>query len=56
MLFWQHMSITMLLNAKQNNFFKQSGGPMANAEGKKLAFSAFLKSVQNLETNHDPKA
>ena len=46
----------MLLYVKQNNFFKQSGGPMANVNGKKIVFSAFLKSVQNLGTIHDSKA
>ena len=46
----------MLLYVKQNNFFKQSEGVMANANGKKVDFFPFLKSVQSLKTIRDLKA
>ena len=31
---WQFMSITMLLNAKQNSVLKQHGSSMSNVNGK----------------------
>lgn len=40
----------MLLQVNENNFFEQSEGPMAYANGKEVVFSAFLKYVQSLGT------